>query len=74
MCEEPDFDLPGSFMDAARRLDLRGKGGGVMVMPDADARAMLDKIAGQTGFSAEAVATGLLYEALSTFRNKGFIF
>ncbi|HEY5621957.1 MAG TPA: hypothetical protein VIR77_05085 [Pontiella sp.] len=74
MCEEPEFDLPESFIDTLQKLDTRGQSGGLTLKPDADTRAMLSKIAEQTGFSDESVATALLYEAVLLFRSKGFVF
>lgn len=74
MCEEPEFDLPGPFIDSIRQLDSREKSGELMIEPDADTRALLNKIAGQTGFCVESVARALLCEALTIYREKGFIF
>ena len=73
MCTQPDYDLPESFIKTMHRIDSAGgEEHSVKLAPDTE--ALVNKIAEQTGISANTVASALLYEGIAVFRSKGILF
>ncbi len=74
MCSEPDFDLPDSFVDSMRKVAARGEAGGLTIMLAPMEQQLVQKIAEQSGFSANVVASSLLGQGLTTFRSRGIVY
>jgi hypothetical protein len=73
MCTEPDYDFPEAFIATMRNLDSANNTElPVKLAPDTE--TLVQKIAGQTGFSVTAVASALLNEGIAAFRSKGILF